>query len=156
MDRTATEEYIFGYILLLSNKIQVWGDNIIPDLTIKQWFLLMIISKMQKKNPSLNEISEITGTSRQNTRKMLEHLAEKKYLKIKRSKTDARALNVSISKKTYKYFVDNEKKGAEAITSLFSGITDEEIIVTCKTMEKLLVFFVNLPLEEHGLMENKK
>ena len=141
MDRTATEEYVFGSILLLSNKIQVWGDNIISDLTLKQWFLLILISKMENKNPTLNEISEFTGTSRQNVKKMLEHLDGKKYLKIKKSKTDARALNVSLLKKTYNYFADNEKKGAEAAASLFSEITDKELSVTCKALEKLLVFF---------------
>ena len=72
---------------------------------------------------------------------MLEHLDRKKYLKIKKSKTDARALNVSLSKKTYDYFVDNEKKGAQALISLFSETTEEELNVTGKTLEKLLVFF---------------
>jgi DNA-binding MarR family transcriptional regulator len=143
MDRTATEEYIFGSILLLSNKIQVWGDNIIPDLTLKQWFLLMLISKMENKNPTLNEISEFTGTSRQNTKKLLEHLDRKRYLKIKKSRADARALNVSVSKKTFDYFANNEKKCAEAVNSLFSEITNKELSVTCKTLEKLLVFFGN-------------
>jgi DNA-binding MarR family transcriptional regulator len=153
MDRTAIEEYVFGSILLLSNKIQVWGDNIISDLTLKQWFLLILISKMENKNPTLNEISEFTGTSRQNVKKMLEHLDEKKYLKIKKSKTDARALNVSLLKKTYDYFDDNETKGAEAVNSLFSEITNEELNITCKTLEKLLLFFGNPPLEEYKIME---
>jgi hypothetical protein len=49
MDRTATEEYIFGSILLLSNKMQVWGDAILSDLTLKQWFLLILISNMKNK-----------------------------------------------------------------------------------------------------------
>jgi DNA-binding MarR family transcriptional regulator len=95
MDRTAREEYIFGSILFLSNKIQAWGDNILSGLTLKQWFLLMLISKMENKNPTINEITEFTGTSRQNIKKMIEHLDRKKYHKIKKSKTDARALNVS-------------------------------------------------------------
>ena len=141
MDRTAREEYIFGSILLLSNKMQVWGDNILSGLTLKQWFLLLLISKMENKNPTINEITEFTGTSRQNVKKMLEHLDRKKYLKIKKSKTDARALNVSLSKKTYDYFVENEKKGAQALISLFSETTEKELNVTCKTLEKLLVFF---------------
>jgi DNA-binding MarR family transcriptional regulator len=153
MDRTAAEEYVFGSILLLSNKIQVWGDNIIPDLTLKQWFLLILISKMENKNPTLNEITEFTGTSRQNVKKMLEHLDGKKYLKIKKSKTDARALNVSLLKKTYDYFADNEIKGAEAVNSLFSEITNEELSITCKTLEKLLLFFGTPPLEKHKIME---
>jgi DNA-binding MarR family transcriptional regulator len=156
MDRTATEEYVFGSILLLSNKIQVWGDNIISDLTLKQWFLLILISKMENKNPTLNEISEFTGTSRQNIKKMLGHLDEKKYLKIKKSKTDARALNVSLLKKTFDYFNDNEIKGMEAVNLLFSKITDEELSITCRTLEKLLLFLGNQLLAVSGEKLGKK
>jgi DNA-binding MarR family transcriptional regulator len=153
MDRAAREEFIFGSILILSNKIQIWGDTILTDLTLKQWFLLVLISKMKAKNPTLNEISEISGTSRQNVKKMLEHLVENKYLKIHKSKSDARALSVSLLKKTYDYFEGMEKKGAEAINSLFAETTDEELRVTCGTLEKLLLFFGVQPLDEHKIME---
>jgi DNA-binding MarR family transcriptional regulator len=156
MDRNKTEEYVFGSILLVSNKIQVWGDNIISDLTLKQFFLLVLISKMENKNPTLNEISEFSGTSRQNVKKMLELLDEKKYIKIKKSKTDARALNVSLLKKTYDYFISNETKGAQAVNSLFSAISNEELSITSKTLEKLLLFLGNSPLEEYKIIEDKQ
>jgi len=156
MDRTAMEEYIFGSILLLANKMQIWGDTIIPDLTLKQWFLLLLISKMGTKTPTINEIAEFSGTSRQNVRKMLEQLDKKKYVKIKESRTDARALGVSLLKKTYEYFAENEKNCAEAVNVLFSEITGEELSITIKTLNKLLVFFGNTPLEELKLKENKQ
>jgi DNA-binding MarR family transcriptional regulator len=140
MNKTEIKEYIFGSILLLANKIQIWGDKILEDLTLKQWFLLMLISKMGKTNPTINEVSEFTGTSRQNVKKMLEQLKEKKYVKIIKSKTDARALNVSLLKKTYEYFTKNEEKCTIAINDLFSDITDDELSFTVKTFDKLHVF----------------
>jgi DNA-binding MarR family transcriptional regulator len=108
------------------------------------------------KNPTINEITDFTGTSRQNVKKMLEHLDEKKYLKIQKSKTDARALNVSLLQKTYNYFNDNETKGAEAVNALFSEVTDEELRITSQTLEKLLLFFGTQPLEEQTVLENKQ
>jgi len=148
MNRTEIEEYVFGSILLLANKMQIWGDKILEDLTLKQWFLLMLISKMKKINPTINEVSEFTGTSRQNVKKLLEQLEEKKYLKIKKSKTDARALNVSLLKKTYDYFNENEKKCKIAVNDLFSDITDDELSFTIKTFDKLHVFFGNSTIKE--------
>ena len=47
MNRTEKEEFIIGSISLLSNKITLFGDSIFPDITFKQWFLLMMISKME-------------------------------------------------------------------------------------------------------------
>ena len=149
MERTETEQYIFGSILLLSNKMQIWGDKILLDITLKQWFLLLLISKMNNPNPTIKEIAEFSGTTRQNVKKMLEQLNEKKYVKIKKSKTDARALNVTLLKKTFDYFKENEKKGAEAANHMFSEISDEEMSVTKRTFEKLHIFFDNPILEEH-------
>jgi len=143
MTRTEIVEYVFGSILLLANKMQIWGDNILEDLTLKQWFLLMLISKMKKTNPTINEVSEFTGTSRQNVKKMLEQLEEKKYVKIIKSKMDARALNVSLLRKTYDYFSENEKKCTIAVNNLFSDITDDELATTGKTFDKLHAFFGN-------------
>ena len=49
MDRTENEEYIIGCICLLSNKIIKFGDQMLPDITFRQWFLLLMISKMSDK-----------------------------------------------------------------------------------------------------------
>jgi DNA-binding MarR family transcriptional regulator len=75
---------------------------------------------------------------------MLVHPGEKKYLEMKKSKTDARALNVSLLKETYDYFNDNETKGAQAVNSLFSKITDEELSITSKTLENFFYFRVSV------------
>jgi len=156
MDRTELEEYIFGSILLIANKIQIWGDNILQDLTLKQWYLLMLISKMNNKNPSINDISEFSGTSRQNVKKILEQLGKKNFVKIRRSKTDARTLNVSLTKKTYNYFTENEKKDADIVNNIFSKITDEELKFTKLTIDKLHFYFGNLTLEEINKKEYSK
>jgi len=156
MDRTENMEYVFGSILLLANKMQIWGDKILEELTLKQWFLLILISKMGKINPTINEVSEFTGTSRQNVKKMLEQLQEKKYVKIKKSKEDARALNVSLLKKTYDYFTENEEKCKIAIDDLFSNITDEELSFTTKIFDKFHGFFRNQTIQELNKKECKK
>ena len=143
MDRTEVKQFIFGSILLISNKMQIWGDRIIPDLTLKQWFLLILINNMEKTEPTINEISHYSGTTRQNIKRMLEQLEEKKYIRIKKSKTDARALNVSLLKKTIDYFKDHEKMAEEILNQIFSGITDEELIHTRETLNKLHIFFDN-------------
>lgn len=143
MDRVKMVKYVFGSVLLLANKFQAWGDGQIEGLTMKQWFLLVFIIKMGKNNPTINEISKFTGTSRQNVKKMIEQLEEKKFVSVKRSKKDARALNVTILKKTYDFFAVNEGKSSQISINLFSEITDEELCFTVKTFDKLHAFFGN-------------
>ena len=141
LNRTFIEEYIFGSVLLLSNKFQIWGDNLLEGITFKQWFMLIIISKMGIKNPKIKEIAEFSGTSRQNTKRIIEQLEEKGYLTISKSKTDERALNVKLSKKTWIFFTKNEKKAAESMNELFSVISDNELNITYKVFKKLLDIF---------------
>ena len=148
MDRATIEEYVFGSILLLSNKMQVWGDEILEDLTLKQWFLLVLISKMDSLNPTINEVSSFSGTSRQNTRKILEQLEQKKFVRIKKSKTDSRALNVTLLNKTHEFFNQFDKKGKEKLNHLFLNVSDEELLNAHKMFDKLHVFFGNPTLNE--------
>lgn len=147
MNRTEKEQYVFGMVLLLANKLQIWGDNILDDVTFKQWFLLMLISKMNIQNPTIKDISDFSGTSRQNVKKMLEQLANKKYVNINKSITDERALSVKLTKKAFLYFANNEKMAADNVNLLFSSISDEELNITRSTLEKLLIVFNISPLE---------
>jgi len=133
-------------ILLLANKLQIWGDGILEDITLKQWFLLMLITKMAQK-PTIKEIADFSGTSRQNTKKMLEQLAKKNYVRITKSKSDERALNVVLTKKTFSYFADIEKITYDSLRTLFTEIHDDELVITEKTLEKILAVFKVSPLK---------
>jgi len=150
VNRLNHEAYVFGMFLLLANKLQIWGDSILEDITLKQWFLLMLISKMAQK-PTIKQIADFSGTSRQNTKKMLEQLAKKNYVRISKSKTDDRALNVVLTKKTYSYFADNEKKTNDSLRTLFTEIHDDELVITKKTLEKILAVFNVSPLKMEEL-----
>lgn len=141
MDRTEKEEFVIGSISLLSNKIALLGDAIFPDITFKQWFLLMMISKMERQDKNLNSIAEVVGTTRQNVKKMLVHLQSKGYVTIEKSKNDARALNVELTEKTYQYFDENNEPTASEANKLFSPFSIREIDSFVYALEKLLHCF---------------
>lgn len=141
MNRTEKEEFIIGSISLLSNKITLFGDTIFPDITFKQWFLLMMISKMECQDKNLNSIAEVVGTTRQNVKKLLVPLENKGYVTIGKSKNDARALNVELTEKTYQYFDENNEPTANEANKLFSPFSITEIDCFVYTLEKLLHCF---------------
>lgn len=139
MDRTEKEEYIIGCVSLLSNKLSQAGDTIFPDITFKQWFLLMMISKMepgQEKN--INSISEVVGTSRQNIKKMLITLEAKGYVVIEKSVHDLRALKVELTDKTYQYFLDISDIAAQQANQLFKRFSHDEINSLIYNLQKLM------------------
>ena len=106
-----------------------------------------MISKMSVENPTIQEIADYTGTSRQNTKRMLEQLAKKEFVKVSKSENDARALNVKLSGRTWEYFSANEKMANESLSKLFARILDKELSVTIKLFDKLLTALGIAPLE---------
>lgn len=138
MGNVQQQQYVFGSILLLANKLQITGDKLFDDLTLKQWFLMIMIFNMENKSPAINEISEFTGTTRQNVKKMLLPLESKGYLTIHKSNSDARALNVQLTKKSFDYFSQNEKYGEELTKKLFKDINNDDLTATTRVLEKLM------------------
>lgn len=138
MDRTSKEQYIIGSISLLSNKITLFADSLFPDITFRQWWLLLMISKMDTHDKNLNEIAEFVGTTRQNVKKMLVPLENKGYVTIEKSKLDARSLSVELTEKTMNYFIQNNEPTAIEANKLFSSFSKEEIDNLSNSLEKLL------------------
>ena len=141
MGRIEKEEYIIGSISLLSNKFSQFGDGIHKDLTYKQWFLLLMMSKMEEEEKTLNAIADFVGTTRQNVKKMITQLEEKKYVRVKQSKTDARALQIDLTKKAYNYFDKYYEKSAQKTDELFSQISEHKMDSLIKGLTDLMACF---------------
>ncbi|WP_343209744.1 MarR family winged helix-turn-helix transcriptional regulator [Anaerolentibacter hominis] len=132
------EEFFFGSILRLSNQIQTICDNQLEEITLKQWFLLVLISGSQKGGGyTYNEIAALSGTTRQNVKKMLESLRKKGFVSIEPSETDGRAVNVSLLEKSYLYFRELEEYGDELLGWLFHDIAKEDMEVVCRVFLRI-------------------
>lgn len=137
MYRTEKEEFIIGAISLLANGLTQFGDKVLTDITFKQWFLLMLISRMETEEKSINSIAEYVGTTRQNVKKMLTSLEAKGYVVMRRSKQDARALQVELTRKTYQLFEDKDVPLACETNQLFHLFSDEEIGIFVNLLQKM-------------------
>ncbi len=132
------EQFIFGSILLLANKLQVLGDSFLPDITLKQWFLLLMISKLSDKQNNINSIAKAMGSSRQNTKKMIDLLESKGYVSANQSVQDLRNLNVLLTDKTREYFIKYESLGNKLLNELFIDFTDTDLDTAFGFLQKLL------------------
>ncbi|MDR0888325.1 MAG: MarR family transcriptional regulator [Coriobacteriales bacterium] len=131
-------KYIFGGVLLLANKLQTWGDGMLGGLTLKQWFVLTMLRFMPIDEPTIQQVADYNGTSRQNTRKILDRLARDGYVRLKPSPTDKRATIVCLAAKTRTYLQKNADKGEEIMYGLFDGISSAELAGAATTISKML------------------
>lgn len=134
------QKYIFGSIFLAANRLQVLGDQYLgsDDLTTKQWFLNVMIAQFKEKAPTLSEVAELVGNSRQNVKQLALKLEEKGFLVIEKDEKDARALRLKLTEKSREFWEKRQKQDDEYIERLFEGLTQEELLNMCKGFGKLI------------------
>ena len=130
-------EYLFGSIFLLSNKLQALGDGYLEEITLKQWLLLIMIHVMEKDQPSVTEVADVMGSTRQNVRKMLEVLEGKGFVALCANPLDRRTLSVALTPKAEQFFARFQSKGDAFLDRLFDGIPPEDLEATRRTVEAL-------------------
>ena len=137
MSELESKQFIFGCIFLLSNKLQLLGDQVTESLTLKQWLLLNMIKKMGTPPPNLVDISRVMGTSRQNVSKMLGILEKKGMVALMPSPLDQRAVVVVLTEACEDYFTSKENAGNELLETLFAGFSAEELQAAATVLGKL-------------------
>lgn len=145
MSITDKEKLVFGGIFLIANKLQVVCDQFLGEdgMTTKQWFLTVIISQFGKNPPSLSEVAEKMGSSRQNIKQLALKLEEKEFLQIKKDKQDARTLRLVLTDKCREFWNNRQDKDDTFIRDLFKCLDKEELETIAAGMEK-----INIRLEE--------
>lgn len=140
MDNIYKKKYVFGSIFLLANRLQVIGDQYLrkDDMTTKQWFLGMMISQFGDNPPTLSEVAELMGNSRQNVKQLALKLVEKGFLIIQKDEQDARALRLKLTERSNVFWEKRQKQDDEYIEGLFKDFTAEEIDAVFKGFGKLL------------------
>lgn len=135
--RTGKEHYVIGAISLISNELNNLGGEL-GGVTFKQWFLLLMISKMEKGKKTVNEIAEFAGSSRQNVKKMLANLKDKGFVTIEKSGEDGRALSVELTEKAFKLFFETEGIVASETRTIFSEFSEQELDSFILMLKKLI------------------
>lgn len=122
------QKYIFGEIFLIANKLQTIGDEFLEEVTMKQWFTLVIIDQFFKdKAPSISEIAETMGTSRQNVKQIVLKLEKKGFVVISRDEKDSRILRVRNTDKCIEYWQNRYEKDEEFLQYIFKGMDEQEL-----------------------------
>lgn len=128
---------LFGYFFAMSNRLQTVGDRFYEEITCKQFFLMICLRLFENGAPTINELSEIMGCSHQNVKSIAGKLEEKGYLEIRPDSDDARKLRIRLTNKADSLTKKYQKKEVDFIDMLFTGISDKQIEITFKTLEKM-------------------
>lgn len=133
------QKYIFGALFILANKLQVKGDQMLEDdgMTLRQWFLTVMILQFKDRPPTLTEVANLMGTSHQNVKQIAKKLEEKNFLTFIKDEKDGRILRLQLTELSRNYWNKREQDGDHFIEKLFEHVTDEEIKTIVAVFNKL-------------------
>lgn len=120
MNGLEPKAYIFATIFTLSNRLQVLGDEFDKNITIKQWLFALGVSRF-KEPPTISEVANFIGYSRQNAKRIASALHKSGFVTISKDKNDARALRIELTPKCIEYFAERKKREVEFLEELFTG-----------------------------------
>ena len=128
---------LFGLFFAFSNRLQTAGDAFYDEITCKQFFLLICLSLFQGEAPTINELSEVMGSSHQNVKQLVNKLEKLGLVMTYSDEKDKRKLRVAPREKLAQLSEKYEEKGIKFMDMLYHGISPEEIEITFKTMLKI-------------------
>lgn len=139
MEMIDKQKYLFGSVFLLANKLQAIGDHYLgrDGMTTKQWFLTVVISQFGGKAPTLTEVAELMGTSRQNVKQLAIKLEENEFLRIIKDEEDARAVRLVLTEKSHRYWEGRQDKDDQFVKHLFAELGEEELGTMLHCFQKL-------------------
>lgn len=135
---TNNEHLIFGTLFLLSNKLQTIGDSLFQEITTKQWFITMVLNILSDKEPTLNELSEAAGTSRQNVKQIILKLEKKGFVTLKKDELDSRKFRIKLTPACYEFYQSTSEKSRKFMEKLFDGLDPQTLKTTSEALFKLV------------------
>lgn len=131
------ELMVYGTLFSLTNRIQTIGDEVFPDISMKQHFILMVVGLFNDKTPSLKDVANIVSCSYQNVKKLATALETKGYLKIERDTIDKRKYNLIKTDKVQTVSSDMDSEIKQFIAVLYKGVTQKQLLSTFTVLQQM-------------------
>lgn len=129
-------QFLLGQLSAFDNRYQACADSFFKEITWKQFFAIICIN-LCGGNPTINELSEVMGSSHQNVKQILLKLEKKDFVKVSLDEKDKRKQRISLTPKCLKFCAQNEEGSARIMGELFAGISDEQLIGVIKAINMM-------------------
>lgn len=133
------QAFLLGLLSAFDNRFQASADSYFKEITWKQFFAIICIN-ICKEPPTLNDLSEIMGSSHQNVKQILLKLESKGFVEMIADEKDKRKQRILITDKCRKFCEDNDNQNpnsAEIIGKIFEGIDEKKLMATIETIMEM-------------------
>lgn len=128
--------FLLGLLSAFDNRYQASADLFFKEVTWKQFFAIICIN-LCKDNPTINELSDIMGSSHQNVKQILVKLEKKGFVQLVTDQNDKRKQRIFVTEQCNEFCKSNEKQSKEMVEQIFEGISTEQILGTIQTISQM-------------------
>jgi len=111
------------------------GDGFVGDLTLAQWTALRYFSSANRFSRTVSAFAEFHGTTRGTASQTIKSLVQNDYLTRKRSKTDGRSIDFTLTYKSKKLLA---KDPFEALVDATSALSNSASHTVARGLERML------------------
>ena len=131
-----TEYYLLGLLSAFQNRFQASADSIMKEISWKQFFAVICIN-MCKQPPTLNELSDIIGSSHQNVKQILIKLEKKGFIEFRADDSDKRKQRIYLTDHCMEFCNKNDEVSRTIMGKMFDGISKKDLDTTIKTITRI-------------------
>lgn len=136
------QRVLFGLFFAFGNRLQAAGDSFYDEITCKQFFLLICLSLFQETLPTVNELSDVMGSSHQNVKQIINKLEQKGFVRIIADQDDKRKMRIQMTEKMGEFKEKYEDQEIAFMQQLYHGLSSQQIndtLQVIKTLENNLI-----------------
>ncbi|MBR4719795.1 MAG: winged helix DNA-binding protein [Lachnospiraceae bacterium] len=133
------QSFLLGLLSAFDNRYQAAADRYFKEITWKQFFAIICIN-LCKEAPTLNDLSEVMGSSHQNVKQILLKLENKGFVSMMTDEKDKRKQRYFVTDKCRKFLEENDNQSrtsAQIIEQIFEGVNENNLAVTIDTIMKM-------------------
>ena len=133
------QAFLLGLLSAFDNRYQAAADRFFKEITWKQFFAIICIN-LCKEPPTLNDLSEVMGSSHQNVKQILLKLEGKGFVSMMADEKDKRKQRYFVTDKCSEFLEANDnqsKTSSQIIAQIFDGVSEKDLAVTIKTIMKM-------------------
>ncbi len=130
------QSFLLGLLSAFDNRFQACADKFFKEITWKQFFAIICIN-LCKESPTINKLSEVMGSSHQNVKQILIKLEKIGFVSMVPDKSDKRKQRIILTKACQEFCEKNDDQSKKVVFSIFSGIDEESLITTIKTIMQM-------------------
>lgn len=133
------QAFLLGLMSAFDNRYQAAADAFFKEITWKQFFAVICIN-LCKEPPTLNELSEVMGSSHQNVKQILLKLEKKGFVEFVADEKDRRKQRIHVTEACRDFLEKNDNNGQQSqyiIGRIFEGVDEANLNATIQTVMRM-------------------